>query len=377
MIKSFPTIYSLTSHGQTQTWRIETEGNKFRTAEGLLDGAITVSSWTVCEPKNAGKKNETTGKEQAEKEAAARHKKKLDEGYHEKIEDIDKPKFFQPMTAKKWKERKKKVAFPVFSQPKLDGMRCIVKRDGMWSRYGKPILSAPHIFESLKGWLSIHDAIFDGELYTHKFKKDFEQIISLARQTKPTAEDLSKSAEHLEYHIYDFYVSTFPDRPVEERHALLKDVVALLKKLNPKIKIVYVGLDKAKTEEDLDELYAGYLENGYEGQMVRIPGSPYVNKRSNNLLKRKEFLDEEFKIVDVLSGKGGHENMAAKVICKMKDGRTFEAGMIGSHEYCAELLKKKKDVIGQMATIIFQNYTEDGKGVPRFGKMKALRNYEK
>lgn len=373
--KSFPTIFSKTAHGQTQTWKIETQGDKFRTLEGILNGALTTSAWTTCEPKNVGKKNETSGEEQAVKEAKARHKKKLDEGYHENIKDINKAKFFEPMLAKKWVDRRENVEFPVYSQRKYDGVRCIVNRDGMFSRNGKPIISAPHIFEQLRGWLSIHDAIFDGELYAHKFKDNFEKIISLARQGKPTKEDLEESAKHLEYHIYDFYVSTFPNRPVEERHELLNDIVKLLKALNPKIKIVYVGLDKAETEDKLDELYSKYLDDGYEGQMIRIPGSPYENKRSNNLLKRKEFVDEEFELVDVLAGKGGHENIASKVICKMKDGTTFEAGMIGSHEYCAKLLREKKKYIGKMATIIYQNLTEKG-GVPRFGKMRAIRDYE-
>lgn len=376
MIKKFPVIYSLTSHGQTQTWSIEVQGDKFRTIEGLKDGVLTTSAWTTCEPKNVGKKNETSGAEQALKEAKARHKKKLDEGYHEKIEDINKSKFFEPMLAKKWKDRKDDVKFPVFSQPKLDGLRCVVRNDGMWSRNGKPIVSAPHIFEALKGWLSIHPgAIFDGELYTHKLKSDFEKIISLARQSKPTEEDLALSAEHLEYHIYDFYVPSFPNRHLEERHELLNNVIKLNKSLNPKIKIVYVPLTKCKNEEELDKIYADYLDDGYEGQMVRIPGSVYENKRSNNLLKRKEFIDEEFLIIDILSGRGGHENMAAKAVLKGKNGKPFEAGLIGSHPYCEELLKNKDKIANKkMGTVIYQNLTEDG--VPRFGKMKIIRDYE-
>ena len=48
------------------------------------------------------------------------------------------------------KNDKDKVKYPIYSQPKLDGIRCIVKKDGMWSRNGKKIISAPHIHESLK-----------------------------------------------------------------------------------------------------------------------------------------------------------------------------------------------------------------------------------
>ncbi len=64
--------------------------------------------------------------------------------------------------------------------------------------------------------------------------------------------------------------------------------------------------------------------------------------------------------------------MAAKVILKTKDNKLFEAGIIGSHDYCIELFNNKKDFIGKMATIMYQNLTSDEK-VPRFGKMKGIK----
>lgn len=378
MIKKFPVIFSRTSHGQIQTWQIETEGNKYRTIEGLQDGALTTSAWTICEPKNVGKKNQTTGEEQAVKEAESKHKDKLGSGgYHEKVKDIDSPKFFEPMTAKKWKDRWKKVVFPVYCQPKLDGMRCVTKYDGMWSRYGKPVLSAPHIRNQLNGWIEQNiKFIFDGELYAHKFKKDFDKIISLARQGKPTEDDLKQSAEHLEYWIYDCFDPNHPNDSFQERYKKLLSIIKLchLNNIKKEAKFRLVETTLCNNIEELDACYQRYLDDGMEGQMIRIPNSPYENKRSDNLLKRKEFIDKEFEISDILAGKGGHSDMAAKAILKMKNGETFEAGIIGSHEYCRELLKFKKNVIGKMATIVFQNYTPEG--IPRFGKMKIVRDYE-
>lgn len=370
-----PLLYSRTKVGNVQTWEIEVVGNKFRTHEGILDGKITTSEWTECEGKNLGKKNETSPEEQALKEAKARHQKKLDKGYYEDIEGIDIKKFFEPMTANKWKDRKNEIEFPVFAQPKLDGMRCITKSDGMWSRRGKPVVSAPHILKQLSNFLKKHpNTIFDGELYTHKLKDNFDEIISLAKQTKPTEEDLIKSEKHLEYWVYDYLDSSKPNMILEERLKKLSEIVKELKTSNSDLKVVLVKTKKCETLEELDEEYASYLEDGMEGQMIRIPGSVYENKRCNSLLKRKEFQDVEFEIVDVLPGRGGHANIAAKVVLKLKDGRTFEAGMIGSHKYCAWLLENKNKVIGKMGTVVFQNYTPDGK--PRFGKFKIVRDYE-
>ncbi len=57
--------------------------------------------------------------------------KKLELGSYESIDDIDTPKFFNPMLAHKFEDYKDKITYPVYSQPKLDGIRCIVRADGM------------------------------------------------------------------------------------------------------------------------------------------------------------------------------------------------------------------------------------------------------
>jgi len=41
----------------------------------------------------------------------------------------------------------------------------VVKKDGMWSRNGKPIVSAPHVLVALKDFFNrFPNAILDGEL---------------------------------------------------------------------------------------------------------------------------------------------------------------------------------------------------------------------
>lgn len=366
-----PILYSLTSNGLTQSWQIEGEDSRFRTHEGIVDGVITTSSWTECLGKNIGRSNETSPVVQAEREVAAKHKKKLESGYHEDIAEIATSKYFECMLAKKWEDYADEIEFPIYSQPKLDGGRAVSTIKGLFSRNGKPILSAPHIVEDMSHHHSIHPkGTWDGELYCHKFKKDFNKIISLIKKTKPTTDDLAESAEHIEYWVYDMV--TFPSLPFEQRTKLLKDAVDLQRTLHPNIRIRYVETTLCHTTEELDALYSKYLDEGFEGQMVRTRNGLYENKRSKNLLKRKTFLDGEFELVDLQEGRGNLTGIAARAILKTKEGIQFEAGMIGSHEYCADLLRRKAEVIGQMATVVYQNLTPD-KGVPRFGKLKALR----
>ena len=198
------TLYSRAVNGKTTEFTIEVEENKYRTISGYTDGVKTTSQWTVCETKNIGKKNETTPEQQALLEAEAIHRKKKETGYFENISDIDTETYFEPMLAQDFNKYKDKIKYPVYSQPKLDGIRCIVRKDGMWSRNGKRIISAPHIFEALKHMFETNpNLILDGELYTDKFANDFNAICSLVKKTKPTEQDLRESAEKIEYHIYD------------------------------------------------------------------------------------------------------------------------------------------------------------------------------
>src|SRR5574344_1358042 len=96
--------------------------------------------------------------------------------------------------------------------------RCIVKADGMWSRTGKKWISAPHIFAKLKPLFEANpDLIFAGELYFHSHDDNFNEVISLIKKTKPTPEDLEKSASLVQYWIYDLPSNpgTFAQRNAE------------------------------------------------------------------------------------------------------------------------------------------------------------------
>lgn len=371
---TFPILYCRTSKGQVQTWQITHEKNTFFTAEGIKGGVITVSKPTVCEGKNIGRANETTPEQQAYAEAKAKWQKKLDSGYHEDESKIDEAKFFEPMTAHKWEDYKEDTKYPFFSQPKLDGMRCVVDSKSMMSRGGKPIKSAPHILELLQVVFKEYpNAVIDGELYNHEYKHNFNKIISLAKKAKPTAEDLKESADKLQYWVYDIFFPDKPDMPFSDRIARLKTAVSQY--FGPKHKSIrYVKTFFVRDEKDLEEEYQSYIDEGYEGQMIRVERSKYENKRTKSLLKRKDFIDEEFELVNLEEGKGNRAGLATRATLKTKNDTIFEAGVIGNEEYAAQILKDVDKLRGKPATVVYFNLTPDG--VPRFGKLKIIRDYE-
>ena len=376
----FPTLYKRTSAGKVQIWFAEVDGDRYRTTSGQQDGKKTTTEWTVAKPKNEGRANATTAEQQATLEVEAEYEKKLARDYHMSLDRIDEAMRFKPMLASKWKDRKDKVSGRVFVQPKLDGMRCIAKADGLWSREGKPIYGAPHIFELLKPIFDMYpDMIIDGELYNHDLKDDFNQIVSAAKKQKPSEEDLAVSREKLQYWVYDLPSrndALTGERIINatfgERMRVLDNLINNRAELRNSPHIVVTPTIDT-TAEDVDTIAAKYIEAGYEGAMVRTEGK-YENKRSNTLIKWKEFQDEEFWIVDIQEGDGNRAGMAARVVLSLGEGRTFSAGLIGNVEYCKELLRNRTKYIGNKGTVVFQNYTPDG--VPRFPKFKTVRDYE-
>jgi DNA ligase-1 len=103
------------------------------------------------------------------------------------------------------------------------------------------------------------------------------------------------------------------------------------------------------------------LEHGYEGQIVRL-NSPYEEKRSSNLLKRKEFVDQEFELIDIEEGAGNWDGMAKRAICALPDGRQFGAGISGTQSFALKLLQEKDNY--RLVTVKYHALTPDG--IPRF-----------
>ena len=349
------TIYKKTKGGKIQEWTVEVDSNGYRTISGQTDGKKQTSEWTICFPKNEGKANATTANEQALKEAEALRKKKLEGGYFEDINLIDNKKFFEPMLADKWEDRKDEIDYPIYSQPKLDGIRCIVKSDGMWTRAGKPIISAPHIFNALKPLFEKDPTlIFDGELYADKFSNDFNKIVSLVKKTKPDADDLAESAKSIQYHVYDLPSNS------GKFDARFTQLLQLMQ--TPVEGIVVVKTKILYNEWNVEQVYEEYVEAGYEGQMLRV-NAKYENKRSKYLLKHKSFIDEEFTILEVNEGEGNRTGTAGHMVFE-RNGNRFKSNIKGTFEYCQDIWQNRDRFIGKSATVKYFNLTPAG--IPRF-----------
>lgn len=367
-MKKFPKLYKKNTNDSIQVWWMELDGNKFRTNSSKLDGQVVTSEWTTCEGKNIGKKNETTPEQQAKFEVEREYSKKKEiKGYVESLDDAqENDRIFKPMLANIYEDyldhvEKHLKAGEIFSQPKLDGIRCIATKDGLSTRNGKPIVSCDHIMRALKPIFDLHPSlVLDGELYNQELKEDFNKICSLVRKLKPEPSDLEETSRLVQYHVYDMVNGS----NFELRNNGLK--LYGLEKLKPVIQLL--PTTKCKSKDHIDELYQSYLEQGYEGQIIRISHDKYEQKRTKNLLKRKTFVDDEFPIVDIVEGIGNRSGMAGYITYRLPNGRTFDSGIRGNFDYYKEILKNKKKY--KTGTVRFFGYTPDE--IPRFPVTVAL-----
>lgn len=360
---STETIYKKTANGLTQVWRMEIseDGESYRTVSGKEYGVMVYSTWKKPTMKNVGKTNETSIKEQVLLEVESKYKKKLAQGNYNDIFNVGKDNYFKPMLAKTYGKDftpsiKDYEDGKVVSQPKLDGVRCVINKAGMWSREGKPIVSCPHVYDSFKEIFEEYpDMVLDGELYTHRLRDDFNAIISMVKKSKPTPDDLIESEKHVQFWVYDIN----SEEEFKIRFEWLEELVPFLGKY-----VVLVDTVQCDNSVELDDLYASYTECGYEGQMVRISSKGYENKRSKQLNKRKEFVDEEFIIHDVLEGVGNRSGMAGRLEYKLADGRVAGSGIRGNFAFFTDLYLNKDLWVDTLVTIRYQNLTPDG--IPRF-----------
>lgn len=352
------TIYKKDSKGKCRIINFWTEGNLFHTEAGLLDGKL-IKNTTNCVAKNIGKSNETKSREQAVFEMESKIREKLQEDYFRTKEEAMNSNVLLPMLAKNYNNEKKKIDWSnCYIQPKLDGQRvlAICTKEGgvtLLSRDGVDIQKAHGSMQHIINDLSTikQDVILDGEAYCHSEEDNFQDIMKAIKKYRPGVSELIK------FHVYDM-VSTngFKERTVREYIKGLSSCkeVSTYEVLNEDMMIKYHEI---------------FLKDGYEGSIIRHGNEGYkLNGRSSNLLKYKDFQDNDYLIIDVIPAENRPE--WGMIVCQSASG-TFNATPKMSHEKKKEILLNKKEYIGKTAVITHFGFTD--KGLPRIAIYKGYR----
>ena len=406
-IPNYPILYK-DKNGKIYQWSIEIKKIKDDVyqliyAHGQKDGKITPHYLDISQ----GKQKRTV-LEQAIMEANKRWNDKKEKELYEpnddpsstshhssekssKKEAKEKKIVVRPMLAKTFDptlydktSRAFKISFDPYAyvQRKLDGIRCIAylndKNDVVLeSRTGIKFENFDLLRSQLKPMLETlgKNVYLDGELYTNKIP--FQEISGYVRKSKEhaTPEDIEK-INLIEYHIYDIVTLNNPDLTFEER---MKKLILLEKKYNTPI-IQFVETIKVKDHNDVQSLHDQFVQEGFEGLMVRDRLGPYeINKRSKYLQKFKSFDEDEFEITGYHAEliDDGSENQGKKMVvweCITKDKIQFSARPSATNEERMKLYQDAEKYLGKKLTVKYFGFSEEG--IPRFPVGKDIReNY--
>lgn len=345
------TIYKKDTKKNIRYLTVNVSFDKLQQISGIMNTINPVVHEKICKSKNIGKSNETSGNEQAIKEAKALIIDKLTKGYFETVDEALDEEVILPMLAKDYKKESHKIDWQneeIYVQPKFDGMRSLKKKNQkLISRQGKVIENMCHIESELN---NLED-VLDGELYVHG--EDFQtnmQYIKKYRKGK---------TENIKMHVYDIVLSNLD---FKNRNILLKEL------LKNSINLIPVETYKISSEKELIEYHNKFISEGYEGTMIRRGSGLYkINGRSSDLLKYKDFLDIDAKIISI----GPAENRPewGRPIVEW-NGKQFSCGTKMSHEEKKLLLINSKDYIGKTANIRY--FELSNTGVPRFPIMIGI-----
>ena len=384
------TLYNIDTKGNARHWTIMVDSNKYYSESGLVGSGYktTQTKPKIAKEKNVGKTNYVSAKDQAYLEAKRKWDERYEKGHRTTIDEARSAvsSFFKPMLAEKYSDKLVEGNYPVMVQPKLDGIRCIMRKENgkivSRSRNGKEFDTLEHLQESLVNLFDEYpNLILDGELYNHQYKHDFNKIISLVRKKRPDkvtdkwVESVNEARDKIQYWVYDVpQIESSDDMSTEYvkrvteflggcvDDGLIPDMVKIVRS---------IWCDDA---ESIPFNRTQFMLQGFEGAMVRL-NLPYESGRSKSLLKCKEFSDAEYLVVGIDEGEGNRSGTAKHLVCQdLETGKQFNSNIKGTFEWYKELLDNKDQYIGKLVTVQYANLTPDG--IPRFPFAIAFRDYE-
>jgi DNA ligase-1 len=240
----------------------------------------------------------------------------------------------------------------VVSMPKLNGLRCMyIPGRGFFSRDGKRWNDAVlnHIIPPTT------DYILDGELYCH----------GMSLQKINAAVGVNRIEPGYEAGFVSFWAFDI----VEPKFNALTRMLLLEKILRDDtnyVRMYMIEWEICKTRIELDDCYKAYVDQNYEGQMLKSVFGSYMpqgtkERSTMNLQKRKAFLDAEFFCVDrVVSDEGKCKGKLGALKFVTSKGVSFEVGTGFTDEEREEYIQPSYD-FRKKATIKYLNLTDDGR----------------
>ena len=262
----------------------------------------------------------------------------------------------------------KQPTFPCLAEKKLNGIRSIAvisnKTVTHFSRSGKEQKGLEFLDIELLRIADGMDLVFDGEI--HGISKDHRKSYKMAQELVGCKKQVDTT--NILYTVFDMMPTgawqrqAYPEIQANRSVRLLNLIMDYHNNERCEhTQVMFSRQHPIENQEQLDKLLKKTFKRGGEGLIVKDPKGEYKFKRDKSWIKLKCHEDGEFKIVDVIEGKGKLKGQLAAIVVKNPKGKgTSHCGVKGfTHEDCKKLWKKRKKLIGKMATCEYMNITED------------------
>ena len=269
--------------------------------------------------------------------------------------------------------RPKKLTYPLWVEPKMDGMRILAfVEDGevtYRSRNGKDMDIGERFDADLLRLAGDEPWVFDGEL----IGIDFDTTMTQARRKKNR--DLSEQYFHI-FDVIDMLEwNTKNTQPYETRKEILaelwKDAEGSAWGWSKETSLIKVKDEVVKTQAEMEKLSNHYLALGFEGVILKQNKPyPFKGKSLATWMKYKPFLDIDLEIVDITEGTNKYKGMMGAIVVINK-GKRVQVGSGFNDKQRKYAWKNPNEIIGKIAEIKYQDETKDHS--LRFPIFKGLR----
>lgn len=248
-----------------------------------------------------------------------------------------------------------------YVEPKYDGLRCLIVVQGssvtLYSRNGKEFTSSDHLKSQVRDiGTSLGDRVLDGELTSGNFNESSSSV------RKKNSQD-----DSVVLNLFDLLTLSEWRNPQltykERRKRLVEHYVQ-----TPNIQLVPSYW--VQNNKQAHDMYLKFLDQGYEGAIVKKGDGLYRLKRHHDWMKIKEVNDVDLVVTELIPGEGKYLEMLGAVVVNYR-GKNVNVGSGFSDDQRKLFWEQPKLIRGKVIEIQYHQETPDGSlRHPRFIKIR-------
>lgn len=366
-------LYKRAANGKIRVWCAEVvvdDSDVYYVAKSGYDGGVITTHETKMTSSAM-----MTAYECAESKMNSAKESKLSSGYCVTREDAEAYVPTKPMLIHKFDTNSNKLLYPVFVQPKLDGVCALYRDDPKNPRFDS---RENNEFVKLKPYaMEIFQYLNDIHGESRKYMNSHGEIYAHGRHVSEIVEALKGDNEEvfneLKFYIFDYIWTddTYEKQTYLER---LHDGSKFYDWDNPKRPYVPIQTLTALDESHVLAHKDAFIKAGFEGVVASDPNGLYAYEtRSYAKLKAKDLISQEFEITGFdVEYNGDTELIMFKLVTEK--GVQFTARPAWKHSERATAYKVGSSYIGKKATVEFRSWTKYG--TPFHGVLTVIRDYE-